>query len=379
MTKKVQIPEIRCEVRGFTGFISLNRPKALNALNLPMIRALMAQLLAWQDDAAVKQVAIRGMSKPTAEGVEVPFGNFSAGGDIRFFHQAIQTGNPELEDFFTEEYALNYLIANYSKPYIAFMDGLVFGGGMGITQGASHRIVTERTKMAMPETGIGLFPDVGGGYFLSRCPGFVGEYLALTGVQIGADEAVAYGLADVKINADALATLWASLESNTIAEIAINNIATQAINTPATAENIAENIAKIDTYFSLSTVSQILTSLEASTLAWELQTAATLRTRSPLMLHVVLEQIRRGRHLSLAQNLQMERGMVRHCFYTAHLGRFGNASETVEGIRALAVDKDHKPRWNPTYIDEVTQDMVAPFFMSPWPDYAHPLAHLASN
>ena len=379
MTKQVQIPEIRSEVKcvvsGLTGFISLNRPKALNALSLPMIRALMAQLLAWQDDAAVKQVAIRGMSKPTAEGLDVPFGNFSAGGDIRFFHQAIQTGNPELEDFFTEEYALNYLIANYSKPYIAFMDGLVFGGGMGISQGASHRIVTERTKMAMPETGIGLFPDVGGGYFLSRCPGFVGEYLALTGVQIGADEAVAYGLADVKVGAESLVRLWALLESKIVTEIAINNIAVQAINTPAT----ADNIAKIDTYFSQSTISQIITSLEASKEPWELQTAATLRGRSPLMLHVVLEQIRRGRNLSLAQNLQMERGMVRHCFYTGHLGRFGNASETVEGIRALAVDKDHKPRWNPAHIDEVTQDMVAPFFVSPWPDYAHPLAHLASN
>ena len=373
MTSNVQTQEIRSEVKGRTGFISLNRPKALNALSLPMIRALMAQLLAWKDDATVKQVAIRGMSKPTPEGVDVPFGNFSAGGDIRFFHQAIQTGNPELEDFFTEEYALNHLIANYPKPYIAFMDGLVFGGGMGISQGASHRIVTERTKMAMPETGIGLFPDVGGGYFLSRCSGFVGEYLALTGVQIGADEALVYGLADLKASADALATLWESLESKFIAEIAINNIATQAINTLAT----FENTAKIDTYFSLSTVSQIITALEASTQAWQQQTAATLRARSPLMLHVVLEQIRRGRQLNLAQNLQMERGMVRHCFYTAHLGRFGNASETVEGIRALAVDKDHTPRWNPAHISEVTNDTVAPFFVSPWPDYAHPLAHLA--
>ena len=373
MPSKVQIPEIRCEVRGYTGFISLNRPKALNALSLPMIRALMAQLLAWKDNESVKQVAIRGMSKPTAEGVDVPFGNFSAGGDIRFFHQAIQVGNPELEDFFTEEYSLNHLIANYPKPYIAFMDGLVFGGGMGISQGASHRIVTERTKMAMPETGIGLFPDVGGGYFLSRCPGFVGEYLALTGVQIGADEAISYGLADVKVSADALAALWESLASQNITEFAINNIANKAINTLAT----AENNAKIDTYFSLATVSQIIAALEASNQAWELQTAATLRSRSPLMLHVVLEQIRRGRHLNLAQNLQMERGMVRHCFYTAHLGRFGNASETVEGIRALAVDKDHAPRWNPSQIKEVTNDMVAPFFVSPWPDAAHPLAHLA--
>ena len=376
MTRNVQIPEIRCEVKGHTGYISLNRPKALNALSLPMIRALMAQLLAWQDDVAVKQVAIRGMSKSTVEGVEVPFGNFSAGGDIRFFYQAIQTGNPELEDFFTEEYALNHLIANYPKPYIAFMDGLVFGGGMGISQGASHRIVTERTKMAMPETGIGLFPDVGGGYFLSRCSGFVGEYLALTGVQIGADEAMAYGLADVKVNADSLAILWKSLSLQSVDEIAMNKIAAQEINTPAR--------GIIDAYFSLASVSEIVKALGAGNEAqsdtandlWEQQTAKILRTRSPLMLHVVLEQIRRGRQLNLAQNLQMERGMVRHCFYTAHLGRFGHASETVEGIRALAVDKDHQPRWNPAHISDVTEDMVAPFFVSPWPKHAHPLAHL---
>jgi enoyl-CoA hydratase/carnithine racemase len=368
MSSSVQIPEVKCKIEGHTGYISLNRPKALNALSLPMIRVLMAQLLAWQDDTTVKQVAIRGMSKPTAEGLDVPFGNFSSGGDIRFFHQAIQTGNPALEDFFTEEYALNHLIANYPKPYIAFMDGLVFGGGMGISQGASHRIVTERTKMAMPETGIGLFPDVGGGYFLSRCPGFVGEYLALTGVQIGANEAVAYGLADVKVNADSLPTLWESLESQSIAEIATNNIATQATNTPTK--------GIIDAVFSQSTVAQIMSTLETTNEPWALQTAATLRSRSPLMLHVVLEQIRRGRHLNLAQNLQMERSMVRHCFYTAHLGRFGNACETVEGIRALAVDKDHQPRWNPSQISDVTNDMVAPFFESPWPDYTHPLAHL---
>ena len=365
----LQIPEVKCEVKGHTGFISLNRPKALNALSLPMIRALTAQLLTWRTDSTIKQVAIRGMSKPAADGSDVPFGNFSAGGDIRFFHHAIQTGNPALEDFFTEEYALNHLIANYGKPYIAFMDGIIFGGGMGITQGASHRFVTERTKMAMPETGIGLFPDVGGGYFLSRCPGFVGEYLALTGVQIGADEAIAYGLADVKVNSTDLAEIWESLAMHEIQNITINKIAAKSINTPTTSE--------IDTYFSLYSVLEIIQALEPSNGSWAQQTVKTLHSRSPLMLHVVLEQIRRGRQLNLAQNLQMERGMIRHCFYTAHLQRFGSASETVEGIRALAVDKDHMPRWNPPRLEDVTTDMVLPFFESPWPENAHPLRHLS--
>jgi enoyl-CoA hydratase/carnithine racemase len=372
------IPEIRCEVKGHTGFISLNRPKALNALSLPMIRALFAQLTTWKNNASIKQVAIRGMSKPAADGSEVPFGNFSAGGDIRFFHQAIQTGNPALEDFFTEEYALNHLIANYGKPYIAIMDGIVFGGGMGISQGASHRLVTERTKMAMPETGIGLFPDVGGGYFLSRCPGFAGEYLALTGVQMGPDEAIAYGLADVKVTAADLPAIWKTIENEVISDVlksyfTTNSIAVQAYNTPAT--------TIIDSFFGKSSVLEIVNALEQSHIEimgdWTHKTVATLRSRSPLMLHVVLEQIRRGRVLSLAQNLQMERSMVRHCFYTTHLSRFGNACETVEGIRALAVDKDHTPRWNPSRLEDVTKDMVTPFFDSPWPDAAHPLRHLS--
>lgn len=360
--------EVQTKIKGHTGFISLNRPKALNALNLSMIRALTAQLIAWKDDAAVKQVAIRGMSKPAADGSEVAFGSFCAGGDIRFFHQAALAGNPELEDFFTEEYSLNHLVANYPKPYIAFMDGIVMGGGMGLSQGGSHRIVTERTKMAMPETGIGLFPDVGGGYFLSRCPGSVGEYLALTGAVIGADDAVAYGLADIQVNSTELTQLWESLATLEVKDSAINKIANKSINTSTRDE--------INSVFSLSTVSAMMNALEASNSAWAQQTAKTLRSRSPLMLHVVLEQIRRGRHLNLTQNLQMERGMVRHCFYTAHLSRFGADSETVEGIRALAVDKDHQPRWKPSRIEELTTAMVAPFFVSPWPDFAHPLAHL---
>ncbi|MBN9325143.1 MAG: enoyl-CoA hydratase/isomerase family protein, partial [Delftia acidovorans] len=172
--------EVLSEVRGRMGMITLNRAKALNALSLGMVRDLLATLLAWQKDEQVLAVAIRGMGK---EGV---FGAFCAGGDIRFLHGAGSTGNPQLEDFFTEEYALNHLIHTFGKPYIAFMDGIVMGGGMGISQGGTMRIVTERTKMAMPETAIGLFPDVGGGYFLSRCPGHAGEWLALTGDVIGA-------------------------------------------------------------------------------------------------------------------------------------------------------------------------------------------------
>ncbi len=374
------------EVRGGAGLITLNRPKALNALSLPMIRDITAALLAWKSNPAIKLVAIRGMGKNPAHAADpsapafAPFGSFCAGGDIRFFHQAALAGDPALEDFFTEEYALNHLIHTYPKPYVAFMDGIVMGGGMGISQGASHRIVTERTKMAMPETGIGLFPDVGGGYFLSRCPGRVGEYLALTGQLIGGDEAIANHLADGLVKATDLAGLWDGLAAlqNGDAGFIEALIATKKIAAPAIFQGpTAQNRIKIDTIFALPGVLQIVQALDQEGSDWAMETAATLRKRSPLMLHVVLELIRRARSMNLADDLRLERDLVRHCFHTAHLQRAGAASETVEGIRALAVDKDHAPRWNPARIEDVTPEMVQPFFTSPWPADAHPLRHLS--
>lgn len=364
MTETV-VSEVLSEVRGQVGFITLNRPRALNALSLGMVRDLMGILLDWQNDARVLAVAIRGSNK------EGPFGAFCAGGDIRFLHQAGSQGNPLIEDFFTEEYALNHLIHNYAKPYIAFMDGIVMGGGMGISQGAALRVVTERTKMAMPETAIGLFPDVGGGYFLSRCPGRVGEWLALTGDTIGAGNAIAYQLADGCLPSDRQTAVWDALATQSFADgavikayVASQFVASQAGGTSA--------LADIDQYFALPTVGEIVRALEAADSDWARTTAATLRKRSPLMLHVVLEQIRRARAMGLADDLRMERDMVRHCFFL----RPGQ-SETVEGIRALAVDKDHAPQWNPGRIEDVTPEMVAPFFASPWPAHAHPLAHLS--
>ncbi len=357
------------EVRGQLGCITLNRAKALNALNLDMVRRLTAILLEWQHDPAVKAVAIRGTNKAGN------FGGFCAGGDIRFFHQAALAGNPELEDFFTEEYALNHLIHHYGKPYIAFMDGIVMGGGMGISQGASHRLVTTNTKMAMPETNIGLFPDVGGGYFLSRCPGRTGEWLALTGEMLDAGTAIALGLADTCLDATRLQEAWDALADVDLAKegklqlwLATFSIACHAYSTGA--------IGQIDQYFSLESVGAIVRALEADACDWAQHTAATLHKRSPLMLHVVLEQVRRARGMTLADDLRMERDLVRHCFQTAHLQRSGAASETVEGIRALAVDKDHAPQWNPLRIEDVTPEMVTPFFTSPWPVHAHPLAAL---
>lgn len=361
--------EVLSEVCGQLGCITLNRPKALNALSLDMIRVLTQCLLAWRDDPRVKAVAIRGSNKTG------PFGAFCAGGDIRFFHQAALAGNPALEDFFTEEYTLNHLIHSYPKPFIAFMDGIVMGGGMGIAQGAKVRIVTERTKLAMPETNIGLFPDVGGGYFLSRCPGHSGEWLALTGDTLGASPALALGLADHCFDASRLPLAWEALAlldfdqpSAVTAWLAGFEISCFG--------DFSETVSQIGHYFGLDSVPAIVRALEAADDAWAQRCAATLRQRSPLMLQVTLEQIRRARSLSLADDLRMERDMVHHCFAPRHLGRSASQGETVEGIRALAVDKDNTPNWHPARIEDVSPEMVAPFFSSPWTPQTHPLRAL---
>jgi len=386
-------PEVVTEVRGRVGFITLNRPRALNALSLPMIRALVSILRTWREDDRVQAVAVRGTGK------EGPFGAFCAGGDIRFFHQAVLTANAELEDFFTEEYNLNHLIHHYPKPYIAFMDGIVMGGGMGLCQGgaladpagecegagrvalsargqgAKLRIVTPRTKMAMPETNIGLFPDVGGGWFLGRCPGRSGEWLALTGDVIDAGDALAMQLADTCFDPSGLSAAWEALAAiPQVDEPALQ--AWVAKNSTACEDHGAMARSEMDQFFGYDSARDIVLALEAGTSNWARATAATLRTRSPLMLCVTLELVRRARAMSLAEDLRLERDIIRHCFTTPHLGRFGAATETMEGIRALVIDKDQNPNWNPARVEDVTPEMVAPFLVSPWPAYAHPLRDL---
>ena len=355
------------------GLITLNRPKALNAMSLGMVRDITAALQSFQADPTVQVVAIRGSNKLGKPGTpESLFGGFCAGGDIRYFHQAALAGDTSLDDFFTEEYRLNHLIHHYPKPFIAFMDGVVMGGGMGLSQGASLRIVTEHTRMAMPETNIGLFPDVGGGYFLSRCPGHVGEYLALTGDVISAGQALQYGLADVQLEAARLPGLWGALSKETFANRQEVE-AWLATHVGTQNQDAIKPDARIDAVFSLLRVKHMVDALEkAKDDRWAQKTATVLRKRSPLMLHVTLEQIRRARQMSLADDLRMERDMVQHCFYD----RPGTASETVEGIRALAVDKDYTPVWNPARIEDVKPGMADAFFVSPWSPEAHPLREL---
>ena len=360
--------QILAEINGCLGLITLNRPQALNALSLPMIRDITTLLRQWADRPEIQAVAVLGAGregKPPA---------FCAGGDIRFFHQAAHAGDPALGDFFTEEYRLNHLIHAYPKPYIALMDGIVMGGGMGISQGAKLRVLSERSKLAMPETGIGLFPDVGGGYFLAQCPGHVGEWLALTGQSIAAGDAIEWGLGDVFVPAAQWDDLVAALKSSPqpSAEHVVATVMERADLAPAADPKAAAE--RIDRHFGEPSVAGILDSLAAAGDDWARQTHDSLLHRSPTMLAVTLELVRRGRRLSLADDLRLERDLVHQCF---HLRGSAEASETVEGIRALAVDKDHAPRWRPARVAEVDPAEVAAFFVSPWPPEAHPLKDLA--
>ena len=377
----IHCPEVIPGVRGRVGCITLNRPQALNALSLAMIRAITAALRAWQDDPAVAAVAIRGAGK------SAPFGHFCAGGDIRFFHRAAVSGEAELEDFFTEEYALNYLIHCFPKPVVVLLDGIVMGGGMGLAQGASHRVVTENSRLAMPETLIGLFPDVGGGYFLSRLKGHLGEWLALTGTVVGAATAIKIDWADRSGPSHRLAELWDALVlagsagegglSKCLAEfeepVVPVDPALDALIDPSTGPTL--NVL-IDRCFGQPSVPEVVAALASEHHPWAKSTLEVLAKRSPLMLHVAFEQIRRARGMTLEDELRMERGLVRHCFHPHHLNRRAGQTETAEGIRALAVDKDHLPRWEPAALTAVTAEMVAPFFVSPWPSWAHPLRGL---
>lgn len=359
--------QVLAHLNGCLGVITLNRASALNALSLAMIRDITRLLRHWAQTPEIQAVLILGEGRPGKPPA------FCAGGDIRFFHQAALAGDSALEDFFTEEYALNHLIHTYGKPYIALMDGVVMGGGMGISKGAKLRVLSERSRLAMPETQIGLFPDVGGGWFLGQCPGHVGEWLALTGEAIGAGDAIAFDLGDVFVPSSAWPAMQHALlhDTQSSAEHVVATVMSHADLAPAAAHSEEQRIS-IDRHFAAGSVSEIFSSLAAASDDWSKQTLAALRKRSPLMLAVALEQVRRARSMSLAEDLRMERDLVHRCF---HL-RPGAQSETVEGIRALAIDKDHQPRWNPSRIEDVTPAMVSAFFESPWTAQSHPLRDL---
>lgn len=354
---------VHTEVKNRTGLIILDRPRALNALSLAMVRSLAGTLLAWRSDVGVDAVVIKS-SSPKA---------FCAGGDLRFFYDAaratMSAGSALIEDFFSEEYALNYLIHHYPKPYVAIMEGVVMGGGMGLAQAgpaSCMRIVTDTTKMAMPEVAIGLFPDVGGSHFLSRVPGKLGLYLALTGLPVDAFDAVHLKLADAYVPQQHMGELAALIEQTPAAGLRAAIISFAAQPVPGE-HSLAAGGATLAACFSAPSVAAIMQALAISPCALAQKAHGAMLQRSPLMLCVTHAMLGRGARLSMAQCLRMERALVRRTF---------EHGEVIEGIRALVIDKDQAPRWSPARLDDVTDTMVAQFFEPVWPEHAHPLRDL---
>lgn len=342
--------QVLAEVRNHIGHLTLNRPAGLNALTLDMVRSLQRHLDQWAQDPQVHAVMLRG---------EGPKG-FCAGGDIRSLHDSYKAGEKLHEDFFVEEYALDLCIHRYRKPVLVLMDGFTLGGGMGLAQGGDLRIVTERSRLGMPEVGIGYFPDVGGSYFLPRVPGELGIYLGVSGSQIKAADALYCGLADWYVDSEKLAALDDRLDrlafgANPLKDLQglLAGLGTQTL---ADAP-LAQLRPVIDHFFALPDLPSIIEQLRAVTIGdsrqWALDTADLLETRSPLAMAVTLELLRRGRHLALEDCFSMELHIDRQWF--AH-------GDIIEGVRALIVDKDKQPRWNPPTLAGLTTQRVDQFF-----------------
>ena len=341
---------VLAEVRNQIGHLTLNRPAGLNALTLDMVRSLQRHLDQWAQDPQVHAVMLRG---------EGPKG-FCAGGDIRSLHDSYKAGEKLHADFFVEEYALDLCIHRYRKPVLVLMDGFTLGGGMGLAQGCDLRIVTERSRLGMPEVGIGYFPDVGGSYFLPRVPGELGIYLGVSGSQIKAADALYCGLADWYVDSEKLAVLDDRLDrlafgANPLKDLQglLAGLGTQTL---ADAP-LAQLRPVIDHFFALPDLPSIIEQLRAVTIGdsrqWALDTADLLETRSPLAMAVTLELLRRGRHLALEDCFAMELHIDRQWF--AH-------GDIIEGVRALIVDKDKQPRWNPPTLAGLTTQQVDQFF-----------------
>ncbi len=360
--------DVLCEIRNGVALLTLNRPAALNALSLEMINELRALLHAHAGDPNVRAVLIRGAGDKA----------FCAGGDLRALYQSFKGSGALHHEFFVAEYRLDHSLYRYPKPYVALIDGITMGGGMGIAQASTLRIVGERTRIAMPEVAIGLFPDVGGSHFLSCLPGSLGLYLALTGAQIRGADALYTQLADVYLPPAAIEALADDLETvqwSSDCRADLRNLIYARAAQGLAAPSLSILRPAIDAHFALPTVPAIIDSLDAETRPeyadWALQTAKLLRTRSPTMLAVALRQLQRGKTMQLAECFRMELGMVRECFVQG---------DFIEGIRALIIDKDNAPRWSPSRAQDVTDDMVESFFKEHWPVRgSHPLAQLESS
>jgi enoyl-CoA hydratase len=360
--------EVLFERRGAVGLITLNRPKALNALTHGMCVLMKAQLDAWKEDGEVACVVIRGNGDRA----------FCAGGDIRSLYELGKAGDPRARDFYHDEYILNATIKHYPKPYIAMIHGIVMGGGVGVSVHGSHRIADETTTFAMPETGIGLFPDVGGSYFLPRCPGELGTYLALTGARLKTADCAYAGVVTHFVPAEYRQKVIDDLASSddlerTLLEISGGRLFLQELRTGrvtmesimkiakpgdegssgAQKSSLTDHRHKIDRMFSASSVEGILAKLDADNSDWARETAKTIRSKSPTATKLAFRQIREGRKLDFDDCMRMEFRMV---------DRVVAGHDFYEGVRATIIDKDQSPKWQPSRLEDVSDKDIDAYF-----------------
>ncbi len=325
--------------------IRLNRPKALHALNTAMCVGILDALEAWRGDEAVRCVVI-----DHAEGR-----GFCAGGDIRMLAGSGATDGEEARAFFRAEYRMNHRLFTYVKDTIAFMDGVTMGGGVGVSMPCRYRVATENTRLAMPETGIGLFPDVGGGWYLSRLPGRIGQYLALTGARLDGAEAVALGLATHYLPAARIEEAKAAIATGPDAIDA----ALSALAEAAPAGKILAQRAEIDRLFASDDLEEVLAALDADGGDFAQATRATLATKSPQAMKVSLKLLKDAAGMAtFADEMRQEYAVA--C-------RVVQRPDFVEGVRALIVDKDNAPRWEPATVEGVSDHMIDRIF-APLPD-----------
>ena len=343
--------EVLFERRGPLGHITLNRPAALNALTLGMSLAMERQLTEWAADDGIKAVLVVGA--PSEDG-KVPF---CAGGDIQALYEG--RNDPDrafAKSFFRHEYRLDRLIHHYPKPYIALIDGVAMGGGVGVSVNGSHRVVTQAATFAMPETGIGLFPDVGGTYFLPRCPGRTGMFLALTGTRLKWADACHVGVATHAVLREQLAALeegLAAADWTGDGQATATQVIEGFVGDPGEPP-LAALRARIDPLFAQSSVEWIVRALEAETDDWAAGLLETLRGKSPTSLKVTFRQIVIGARLDYDDCMRLEYRLAR---------RFAAGNDFYEGIRAVVIDKDNAPRWEPAHLEEVSESAVQAYLM----------------
>ncbi len=339
-------PEALIRIEGRAGRITLNRPKALNALTLGMVRDIWSALTAWTSDPKVALVLLDGAGDRA----------LCAGGDVLSLYESRAKGSELARTFWREEYRLNALIHRYPKPFVAIQDGIVMGGGIGLSSHAQYRIVTERSMLAMPETGIGLIPDVGGTWLLAHSPGALGIYLGLTGARMTGSDAIQVGFSGTYAASGALPVMKQRLidaAGGPVDEI----IEALADEYPVPTSPLMAHQPQIDRIFAQPTVEGIVRELNTTTAAWAQQARQDLLQKSPLALKATLAAIRQARHLpSLEAALNVEYRLCTRLF---------EGGEFPEGVRALLVDKDKHPKWQPAEIEAVTPEMVtalvAPF------------------